>query len=64
METFFTAEHENIGKHIAMALFMQPLYVEYLHIIYARHFECLIHLRRQFVTTHIAIAVHQQERLH
>ena len=59
---FLTAEHEDVGEHLPVPVFMQPGSIKLFHVLHTGDFESLVRMRQQFMTAHILVIVQQEER--
>ena len=57
-------EHEHVGVEVLVHRLERPRYVEYVDTLHSRELECLVDVRTDFVTTHVATVVHHHVRLH
>ena len=57
-------EHEHVGVEVLVHRLERPRHVEYVDTLHSRELECLVDVRTDFVTTHVATVVHHHVRLH
>ena len=57
----FGTEHERVGKHLPVAVFVAPQHVNDFHVAHAGYLEGLVEAGAELVAAHVHIVVHEGE---
>ena len=60
----FGTEHERVGKHLPVAVFVAPQHVNDFHVAHAGYLESLVEAGAGLVAAHVHIVVHEGEGLY